>query len=128
MIYGIHSQGVPSRVRFKRAPGGKGYKGTVFIHVPRLIKVMLEVLELPSDTVAAVRMLADSPDWCQVATRRLLELTSDRTGLTAADFLNYLLASRDMRTDYSPRWRTARPIHARQLPAPRPCSLLGPRI
>jgi hypothetical protein len=126
MIYGIHSQGVPSRVRFKRAPGGKGYKGTVFIHVPNLWRAMGGEPELSSDTVAAVRMLADSPDWCQVVTRRLLELTSDCTGLTAADFLNYLLASRDMRTDYSPRWRTAWPIHARQLPAPRPCSLLVP--
>jgi hypothetical protein len=86
-------ESTPSRVRFKRAPGGKGYKGTVFIHVPRLIKVMVGEPEMSTDTVAAVRMLTDSPDWCQVAMRRMLELTNDRAGLTVADFLAYLLAT-----------------------------------
>ena len=93
MIYGIPSQGVPPRVRFKRVPGGKGDKGTVFIHVPSLMQIMLGEPELPSDTVAAVPMLADSPDWCQVAMRRMLDLYNDRAGMTVADFISYLLAT-----------------------------------
>ena len=93
MIYGIPSQGIIGTVKFKRVPGGKDDNGTVLIHVPSLIQARLGEPELPPDTVAAVRMLADSPDWCQAAMRRMLDLYNDRAGMTVADFLAYLLAT-----------------------------------
>ncbi len=93
MIYGIPSQGIPGIVKYRHVAGGSGDKGLILIHVPSLIQAMLGEPELSPDTVAAVRMLTDSPDWCQVAMRIMLELTNDRAGLTVADFLAYLLAT-----------------------------------
>jgi hypothetical protein len=93
MIYGIPSQGIPGIVKYRHVAGGSGDKGLILIHVPSLLQAMLGEPELPPDTTVALRMLANSPEWCQCAMRQLLALSEDRAGMTATDFFHYLLAT-----------------------------------
>lgn len=103
MIYGVPSQGITPTVKFRKVDGaGKGDKGTVLIYVPSLIRAMAGEPDLPAETAAALRMLANSPEWCQQAIRSLLDLSNDRAGMTVTDFFHYILATNHEPTTQNP--------------------------
>lgn len=97
LIYGIPSAGIIPKVAYKHVPGGRGGKGRIYVNVPSLQRHMLGECEVAAETIDAVSILSQSPDWCQSAIHSLLHLVQDRAGLTAADFLTYI------KSNYEPR-------------------------
>jgi len=69
---------------------GRGDKGITYVHVPSLMAYMLGEPEIADVDLGILRVLAQSPEWCQFAINTLLDLARDRAGLSATDFLAYL--------------------------------------
>lgn len=91
LIYGQPALGIAPAVKFKRVEGGKGGRGTIFVHVPSLMQHMVGEPELSEGTTSAIRGLSASPAWCQNSLRQLLALCHDRAGLTVSEAFAYLL-------------------------------------